>query len=53
MSNKLKENKSKIAEFNGVENKAVLNSDSNTLNITAVKINLLMVISVSCGFSIL
>ena len=51
MSNKLKENKSKIAEFNGAENNAVLSSDSNTLNITAVKINLFMVISVICGFS--
>ena len=53
MSSKLNEHKSKIAEFNGAENNAVLNSDSNTLIMTAVKINLFMVISVSCGFSIL
>jgi len=53
MSNRLKEHKSKIAEFNGAEKNRLLNSDSTTLNITAAKINLFMIISVLRGFAIL
>jgi len=52
MSNRLKEHKSKIAEFKGAEKNTLLNSDSTTLNITAAKINLFMIVPVSYGFSI-